>query len=36
MDQADHLAELEEQGYTVVTNAIEPALIDELNESLTA
>jgi ectoine hydroxylase-related dioxygenase (phytanoyl-CoA dioxygenase family) len=29
-----HVKEVDEQGYTIVENAIEPALIDELNDSL--
>ena len=29
-----HVTEVAEQGYTIVENAIEPALVDELNESL--
>ena len=34
MDVDLHVKEVAEQGYTVVENAIEPTLIDELNESL--
>jgi len=34
MDVDLHVKEVAEQGYTVVENAIEPALIDELNDSL--
>src|SRR5256885_1149788 len=34
MDVDLHLKEVAEQGYTVVENAIEPALIEELNDSL--
>jgi len=34
MDVDLHLKEVAEQGYTVVEDAIEPALVDELNDSL--
>src|SRR5713101_5447235 len=34
MDVDLHLKEVAEQGYTVVENAIEPALVEELNDSL--
>jgi ectoine hydroxylase-related dioxygenase (phytanoyl-CoA dioxygenase family) len=34
MDTALHVKEVEEQGYTIVEDAIEPALLDELAESL--
>ena len=34
MDVDLHVKEVAEQGYTVVENAIEPALVDELNDSL--
>jgi ectoine hydroxylase-related dioxygenase (phytanoyl-CoA dioxygenase family) len=33
-DRTRHVAAVEAQGYTIVENAIEPALIDELNETL--
>jgi len=34
MDAELHVKEVAEQGYTIVEDAIEPALIDELNDSL--
>jgi ectoine hydroxylase-related dioxygenase (phytanoyl-CoA dioxygenase family) len=34
IDVTDHLATIEEQGYTIVPDAIEPELLDELNETL--
>jgi len=34
MDTELHLAEIEQQGYTVITDAIEPELIDGLNDAL--
>jgi len=34
MDVELHVKEVAEQGYTVVEDAIEPALVDELNDSL--
>jgi ectoine hydroxylase-related dioxygenase (phytanoyl-CoA dioxygenase family) len=34
MDVALHVKEVAEQGYTIVENAIEPDLVDELNDSL--
>src|SRR5260370_6953960 len=34
MDVDLHLKEVAEQGYTVVEDAIEPALVDDLNDSL--
>ena len=34
MDLAEHLARIERDGYTIVEDAIEPALIDELAEDL--
>src|ERR1700730_2517592 len=34
MDVELHVKEVAEQGYTIVEDAIEPALIDELNEAL--
>jgi len=33
-DQARHVAAIEAQGYTIVENAIEPELVDELNATL--
>ncbi len=33
-EKSRHVAAVEAQGYTIVENAIEPALIDELNETL--
>src|SRR5437868_6519541 len=34
MDLELHVKEVAEHGYTIVEDAIEPALVDELNESL--
>ena len=34
MDVDLHVKEVAEQGYTIVEHAIEPALVDELNDSL--
>ena len=34
MDVELHVKEVAEQGYTIVEDAIEPALVDELNDTL--
>src|SRR6476660_1723056 len=34
MDVELHVKEVAEQGYTIVENAIEPTLVDELNDAL--